>query len=80
MIVVFSVSLGILYPLAVWAVGQALFPHQANGSLIEKDGRVVGSDRPLRRLHIFIRVHRRRGTAMTPELRAVRISGQQAKN
>lgn len=44
MIVVFSVSLGILYPLAVWAVGQALFPHQANGSLIEKDGRVVGSE------------------------------------
>lgn len=33
-----------LYPLAVWALGQALFPRQANGSLIEaKDGRVVGS-------------------------------------
>mgnify|MGYP001336807990 CR=1 FL=1 len=44
MILVFTVSLGILYPLAVWGVGQALFPHQANGSLIEKDGKVVGSE------------------------------------
>jgi len=33
-----------LYPLAVWALGQGLFPRQANGSLLEgKDGRVVGS-------------------------------------
>ena len=44
MIVVFTVSLGILYPLAVWGVGQVLFPYQANGSLIEKDGKVVGSE------------------------------------
>ena len=44
MILVMTVSLGILYPLAVWGVGQALFPHQANGSLIEKDGKVVGSE------------------------------------
>ena len=44
MILVMTVSLGILYPLAVWGVGQALFPHQANGSLIVKDGKVVGSE------------------------------------
>lgn len=44
MILVFTVSLGILYPLAVWGVGQTLFPHQANGSLIEKDGKVAGSE------------------------------------
>jgi len=44
MIVVFTVSLGILYPLAVWGVGQIAFSHQANGSLIVKDGRVVGSE------------------------------------
>lgn len=44
MILVFTVSLGGFYPLAVWGVGQAIFPHQANGSLIEKDGRIVGSE------------------------------------
>lgn len=44
MILVMTASLGILYPLAVWGVGQALFPHQANGSLIVKDGKVVGSE------------------------------------
>lgn len=32
-----------LYPLSVWAVGQALFPHQANGSLIGRSGRMEGS-------------------------------------
>lgn len=44
MITIMTVGLGILYPLAVWAVGQTLFPHQANGSLIERDGKVVGSE------------------------------------
>jgi K+-transporting ATPase ATPase C chain len=34
---------GLLYPLAGVGVGQALFPHTANGSLIEHDGRVLGS-------------------------------------
>jgi len=45
MIIVFTVSLGVLYPLAVWGVGQALFPHQANGSLVKNaQGDVVGSE------------------------------------
>jgi len=34
----------VLYPLALWAVGQAVFPFQANGSLLRgPDGQVVGS-------------------------------------
>jgi K+-transporting ATPase ATPase C chain len=34
----------VVYPLALWAVGQTLFPNQANGSLIyDKDGKPVGS-------------------------------------
>jgi len=44
MILVMTLGLGILYPLAVWGVGQLVFPYQANGSLIEQDGRVVGSE------------------------------------
>lgn len=45
MILVFTVSLGILYPLAVWGVAQIAFPHQANGSLIKNaNGEVVGSE------------------------------------
>jgi len=32
-----------VYPLAVWAVGQTAFPRQTAGSLIEAEGRVIGS-------------------------------------
>lgn len=38
-----TVVTGIVYPVAVTAIGQAVFPRQANGSLIEKDGKPVGS-------------------------------------
>ena len=38
-----TVILGLLYPLAVWAIGQIAFRDQAAGSLIERDGQVVGS-------------------------------------
>ena len=39
----FAVLLGIIYPLALWGVGQLAFPFQANGSLVRKDGVVIGS-------------------------------------
>jgi len=41
--VVLTVLLGIIYPLAVTALAQLVFPRQAAGSLIERDGKVIGS-------------------------------------
>ncbi|ASR89265.1 MULTISPECIES: potassium-transporting ATPase subunit KdpC [Alcaligenes] len=41
--VFFMLLTGIAYPLATTVIGTALFPEQANGSLIERDGQVVGS-------------------------------------
>ena len=38
-----TVVTGVAYPLLVTGVAQGLFAHQANGSLIEQDGKVVGS-------------------------------------
>ncbi len=32
-----------IYPLTVWVLAQGLFPARANGSLIEKNGRIIGS-------------------------------------
>jgi potassium-transporting ATPase KdpC subunit len=42
-LIVLTVVTGVVYPLVVTGIAQLLFPHQANGSLIVKDGKVLGS-------------------------------------
>ena len=39
----FTVALGIVYPLIVTGISQVAFPGRADGSLVERDGEVVGS-------------------------------------
>ena len=41
---VLTVVTGVVYPLAITLIGQALFNHQANGSIIERDGKAVGAE------------------------------------
>ncbi len=43
MLIVMSVLTGVVYPVVVTVIAQVAFPRQANGSLVMKDGKAVGS-------------------------------------
>jgi K+-transporting ATPase ATPase C chain len=42
--IVTVIALGLIYPLVMIGLGQVFFPHQANGSLVEVNGKVIGSE------------------------------------
>jgi K+-transporting ATPase ATPase C chain len=44
LIVIFTVLTGLVYPVAVTGIAQVAFSHQANGSLLTRDGKVIGSE------------------------------------
>jgi len=43
MLGIFTLLTGIIYPVFIWGVAKLVFPKQAEGSLIKKDGTIIGS-------------------------------------
>jgi K+-transporting ATPase ATPase C chain len=44
LLVLFTLLTGVIYPTVVTLIAQGVFPHRANGSILERDGRPIGSE------------------------------------
>lgn len=44
LLILLTLVTGVVYPLVITGIGQSLFPHQAAGSLIRQNGKVIGSE------------------------------------
>src|SRR6266568_894717 len=43
-LLVMTILTGIIYPLLMTGIAQVIFPYKANGSIVEKDGKIIGSE------------------------------------
>src|SRR5512143_3809153 len=43
-LILFTMLTGLIYPMAVTGLAQTIFPHEANGSIITKNGKAIGSE------------------------------------
>ena len=83
MTIVTTVLLGVIYPLAITAIAQVAFPNQANGQLIEQNGKVIGSrliGQGFSSPGTFVRGHRLPARATTPPIRQAPNSARRTRS